>query len=105
MKTAWLFVLYAGLYFSTADANEISQQRQNELEHLVLHDCGSCHGMTLKGGLGPSLTRDTLIDRAPEALVATVAYGRLGTPMPPFRDILSDAEIRWIVDYLLQEKN
>ena len=23
------------------------------LEHLVKQDCGSCHGLTLKGGLGP----------------------------------------------------
>jgi mono/diheme cytochrome c family protein len=27
--------------------------RQAELLHLLKHDCGSCHGMTRKGGLGP----------------------------------------------------
>ncbi|HAF55336.1 MAG TPA: cytochrome C55X NirC, partial [Thauera sp.] len=31
-------------------------QRARELIHIVRQDCGSCHGLTLKGGLGPALT-------------------------------------------------
>ncbi|MCG8427047.1 MAG: cytochrome c, partial [Chromatiales bacterium] len=33
---------------------EPDQQRQNDLLHLLKHDCGSCHGMRLEGGLGPA---------------------------------------------------
>ncbi len=74
--------------------------RRAELTHLVRQDCGSCHGMTLKGGLGPALTRDALRDKPPESLVATVLYGRPGTPMPPWRTFVSEAEAAWIVRQL-----
>ncbi len=84
-------------------AAELNRDRKQELRHMLYHDCGSCHGMTLKGGLGPALTLDVLSDRTAEALIAAVEYGRPGTPMPPFKGILSGEEIRWIVDYLLQE--
>ena len=30
------------------------------LKRLVHQDCGSCHGMTLKGGLGPDIRPETL---------------------------------------------
>jgi hypothetical protein len=36
-------------------ADPTPRQRQKELIHLVRQDCGSCHGMTLQGGLGPAL--------------------------------------------------
>ena len=30
------------------------------LERLVVQDCGSCHGLTLKGGLGPDIRPQSL---------------------------------------------
>ena len=74
--------------------------RQAELTHLVRQDCGSCHGMSLKGGLGPALTRDALRDKPAESLVVTVLYGRPGTAMPPWRDFVSEPEAAWIVKQL-----
>jgi len=74
--------------------------RQAELTHLVRQDCGSCHGMTLKGGLGPALTRDALRDKPAESLVVTVLYGRPGTAMPPWRSFVSEPEAAWIVKQL-----
>jgi cytochrome c55X len=71
--------------------------RRAELVRLVRQDCGSCHGMTLKGGLGPPLTRDALRDKPPTSLVVTVLYGRPGTPMPPWRAFVSGDEAEWIV--------
>ena len=71
--------------------------RRAELTHLVRQDCGSCHGMTLKGGLGPALTRDALRDKPAGSLVVTVLYGRPGTAMPPWRTFVSEAEAAWIV--------
>lgn len=76
--------------------------RYRELTHMVRQDCGSCHGLTLAGGLGPALTPQALADVPAEVLVATIVGGRPGTPMPPFRGILSEAEAQWIVEQLLQ---
>ncbi len=69
-------------------------ERQRELIHLVRQDCGSCHGMTLKGGFGPSLLPDALGDKPPAALVATIYSGRPGTPMPPWHRFLTEDETR-----------
>jgi cytochrome c55X len=74
--------------------------RRAELVSLVRQDCGSCHGMTLKGGLGPPLTREALRDKPPTSLVATVLHGRPGTPMPPWRQFVSGVEAEWIVQQL-----
>ncbi|WP_271273057.1 c-type cytochrome [Aliamphritea hakodatensis] len=78
----------------------LSAERQAELSHLLRHDCGSCHGMTLKGGLGPALTPDVLSNKPEEYLFHVISYGRQGTPMPPWQGILSDDDIRWLVDAL-----
>jgi len=80
-----------------AAAGEPPPARRAELAHLVRQDCGSCHGLTLKGGLGPALTRDALRDKPPEGLAATILYGRPGTPMPPWRAFITDAEAEWVV--------
>lgn len=48
-----LFVL--GLLSAQTSAFDIAPEREKELETLLYQDCGSCHGMTLKGGLGPAL--------------------------------------------------
>jgi cytochrome c55X len=76
--------------------------RAAALTHLVRQDCGSCHGMTMGGGLGPALTRAALADKAPESLVATVLRGRPGTAMPPWDAFVSEAEARWIVRRLME---
>lgn len=76
------------------------EQRQQELRYLLAHDCGSCHGMTLKGGLGPSLRPEALEGKPDDALIATVLYGRPGTPMPPWRGMLTEDEVRWLVSVL-----
>lgn len=85
-----------------AEAGTPSAARQRELIALVRQDCGSCHGMTLSGGLGPALLPATLKDKPVDNLVATVLYGRPGTPMPPWGAFLNENEARWIVDNLLK---
>lgn len=79
---------------------KIEPDRQKELVHLLRQDCGSCHGMTLKGGLGPALTREAMEIRPIEYLYHTVREGHPGTPMPPWRGILTDEEIMWLVTQL-----
>ena len=80
---------------------EPSPARQQELVRLVRQDCGSCHGMTLRGGLGPALLPATLAEKPAEGLVATIIGGRPGTPMPPWHRFLAEDEAQWIVAKLM----
>lgn len=90
-----------GLVSGFSLAADVPPERQRELVHLVRQDCGSCHGMTLQGGLGPALTPAALKDKPAESLVATIIGGRPGTPMPPWRQFVSEAEAGWIVEKLM----
>ncbi len=82
-------------------AGDLSPGRAAELERLVRHDCGSCHGMTLKGGLGSDLRAETLVGTAPETLAQIVLDGIPGTAMPPWRPLLTEGEALWTAEYLL----
>jgi cytochrome c55X len=79
-----------------------STERTRELVRMVRQDCGSCHGLTLRGGLGPALLPETLRDRPPDGLKYTILLGRPGTAMPPWQPFLSEAEAEWIVAQLLR---
>ncbi len=52
--------------------------------------------MRLTGGLGPALTREAMADFPLDSLVAVIFHGRPGTPMPPWKAMLSEDEARWI---------
>jgi len=94
----WL-VLAAMLAAFAANA-EIAPQRQQQLRHLLRHDCGSCHGLRLTGGLGPPLTPASLAHKPAAELSAAIRHGRPGTPMPPWGRFLSAEEARWLVDLM-----
>jgi len=81
---------------------EVSSARQAELRHLLKHDCGSCHGMTLKGGLGPALTSDVLQKKSRQMLLVTILEGRPGTPMPPWKTLLTNDEVNWLLERLIK---
>ena len=83
-------------------AAEPTPARQKELIHLVRQDCGSCHGMTLQGGLGPALLPATLAEKPAESLVATIIGGRPGTAMPPWHRFLGEDDAQWIVARLME---
>lgn len=90
-----VFCLYGVCHAEDGPAPE--PQRQAQLIALVRQDCGSCHGLTLKGGLGPPLLPATLQEQSMETLKAVILHGRPGTAMPPWQRFLSDAEAEWIV--------
>ena len=105
-RKIFLLFFVSTVTFSAAGkgvAAEPESARQKELVRLVRQDCGSCHGMTLQGGLGPALLPATLKDKPAEGLAATIYYGRPGTPMPPWKQFVSEAEANWIVDKLMTE--
>ncbi len=98
---------YAWLIMSllpSAVLAEVPAARQQALRHLLAQDCGSCHGLTLKGGLGPALTREALAGKSPEMLRAVILHGRPGTPMAPWQPFMSEAEAAWLVQRLLEGK-
>jgi cytochrome c55X len=84
----------------TATAAEPPAPRRAQLVELVRQDCGACHGMTLKGGLGPPLLPAALAGKPDASLEAVILNGRPGTPMPPWRGFMTEDEVRWIVESL-----
>lgn len=83
-----------------ASAPAPSAERQHELVRIVRQDCGSCHGLRLTGGLGPALTPEALADKPLDSMVATIYGGRPGTPMAPWKAMLSEADALWIAQQL-----
>ncbi len=73
---------------------------RGKLVALVRQDCGSCHGLTLKGGLGPALLPTALAGKSVEGLAAIILDGVPGTPMPPWRGELSPEDALWIAQKL-----
>ncbi|KWR89581.1 c-type cytochrome [Cupriavidus sp. IDO] len=74
--------------------------RQVQLAHWLRDDCGACHGMTLRGGLGPPLTAAALAAKPRDGLVATILYGRPGTAMPPWQPFMTQDEAQWLIERL-----
>ena len=63
---------------------------------LLKHDCGSCHGLSLAGGLGPALDRRSLAGKPAEYLESLILRGRPGTAMPGWQGLLDEQDARWI---------
>ncbi|MDP6692671.1 MAG: cytochrome c [Alphaproteobacteria bacterium] len=98
-KTGLTTALAAALTASSPAWSEsaIPAPRQKELLYLLQQDCGSCHGLTLKGGLGSPLLPGNLADKPDEALVEIIMQGLPGTPMPPWRFLLKEKEAAFLV--------
>ena len=67
---------------------------------MLKQDCGSCHGLTMKGGLGLPLTPDALQGKPPEMIASVILDGIPGTAMPPWRPLLTEDEAMWMANYL-----
>jgi cytochrome c55X len=99
----WMLVSVLSLLgLGGAIAAPLSATRQEELHDLLIQDCGSCHGLTMRGGLGPALLPQNLRGRPREALIDTVMYGRPNTAMPPWNTMLKRDEAAWMIDQLRQ---
>lgn len=85
---------------ATDAAPPLSAQRRAELVTLVRQDCGSCHGLTLQGGLGPALLPAPLQNKPAVYLKTVILHGLPDTAMPPWQRFLSEAEADWIVAHL-----
>ena len=71
---------------------------------MLKHECGSCHGLTLKGRLGPSLLAEALINKTDAFLVQTIREGRKETAMSPWKSFMTEQEILWLVQKILRHR-
>ncbi|CAM3123296.1 cytochrome c55X [Paracoccus aminovorans] len=99
-----LVLAFAALTATTPAGAEVAADRQVRLQHMVIQDCGSCHGLTMKGGLGKPITPEALADHDPEGLAAIILDGVPGSAMPPWRPLITEEEALWIAEYLKKEK-
>jgi cytochrome c55X len=80
-------------------------QDAKRLEQIVAQDCGSCHGLTRKGGLGRPITPQALADANSETIAGIILDGVPGTAMPPWRPLITEDEALWMADYLKNGKH
>lgn len=110
MKLTWLtmkiriaFSLGCIITLSAFAQNEsVSAERMLQLNNLLKQDCGSCHGLLLKGGLGPELSASRLSQLPADFITDTILNGRPGTAMPGWKAILTEPEAAWIASQLQQ---
>ena len=96
----WLLLL--SVISTPVFADAPNPQRQAELANMLKHDCGSCHGLPLKGGLGPSLMPEAIADKNDALLFDAIQNGRAGTAMPPWKPFLTTDETHWLIQRLRQ---
>ncbi len=101
MKKPLLLMLIATAFLAKASlAGEPSPPRQSAIRNMLNHDCGACHGLTLKGGLGPALLPEALAGKPDDFLISTILNGRPGTAMPPWQPFMNRDEAAWLVGIL-----
>ncbi|MDU8927188.1 cytochrome c [Alisedimentitalea sp. MJ-SS2] len=102
----WAAAAFLTLILSLAPFLPVSamadQPDAKALQRLVHQDCGSCHGLRLKGGLGPDLRVESIEHYDVEGLRMVILDGIEGTAMPPWRPLMSEEEATWIANYLLK---
>ncbi len=103
LEAAVLIVLLLAAVATPARA-DILPERQTELLYFLKHDCGSCHGLTRKGGLGSPLLAATLAGRDDDELTGIIMNGIPDTPMPPWRELFSRQEAGWMVRAIKENK-
>lgn len=96
-----LSLMLGSVIVGTATAAEqIAPERVQELQNLLIQDCGSCHGLQMRGGLGPALLPEKLQTRPTGYISSVILNGLPGTAMPPWSSLLSATEADWIANRL-----
>lgn len=92
----YVIMLLALLPTAAFGVESFDKATEDRLANLVRQDCGSCHGLTLKGGLGSPIRASDLSAIDVEALRNIVLHGVPGTPMPGWAGIIDEREADWI---------
>ena len=99
-----IIVFMSVLAVMSTAAADISNERQGQLDLLLTQDCGSCHGLKRNGGLGPALHAKEMKKYSLEALVAVILNGIPDSAMPPWAELLSVDDARYLAQELLTPK-
>ena len=99
-RSIWL-ALSIMLTLPVLAASPVSSEREKELRNLMIQDCGSCHGLTLRGGLGPALLPASLQGKSADYVSGVILDGRPASAMPGWRPLISETEARWMAELLL----
>lgn len=96
----WLY-LSSLLLVTTGVFADLTALRQQQLHNMLVQDCGSCHGLRFRGGLGPALLPEQLRHKPRQLLLSSILQGRPGTAMPGWSGLLSKQEANWMLDQLI----
>ena len=98
----WSFgVLAAAVCLFSAEAlSAPDSARKEELRYLLEQDCGSCHGLTRKGGLGSPLLPENVADSSDQDMLEIILEGIPGTAMPPWKYLLSEDDAMWLIQLI-----
>ena len=99
MRTKLLLTVFAALAAAPAGAAP-PEAEMMQGGNLFIITCSSsfCHGEGGAGAAGPSLRNRNF---TPDFVRNTVTNGRSGTPMPAFKNALSQTELNMLVDYVM----
>lgn len=67
---------------------------------LYAEHCAQCHGADRLGGQGPALLPQNLKRLRRKAAKRVIAHGRPATQMPAYGDVISEAQIAALVDFI-----
>ncbi len=95
-RIPYLLALAFSFAMAVPVAAALEPERERALGNLLVHDCGSCHGTRLRGGLGPPLTPDRMRHLPRDWIVDAILDGRRGTAMPPWRALLTPEDAAWL---------
>ncbi|MEN8260156.1 MAG: cytochrome D1 domain-containing protein [Pseudomonadota bacterium] len=93
---AALLALAAGAAHAAANA----AGEEGKAAKLFQDNCASCHGYDLGGFLAPALNKDNTASRSAMGLRTMTMVGVFDTLMPPFYGLLSDDDIRLVINYI-----
>lgn len=105
LLTVSLALLLPKAFAADNQTTRLSDHEQQALIYMLKQDCGSCHGLTLQGGLGPAILQKNLQGKPQAYLEVVIANGRPGTAMPAWKNLLSAEQITFLAEYLLSAQN
>src|SRR5688572_15690156 len=95
--------LYARFDAMSVEQLAVDGQALRVGERLFVNNCAQCHGSDARGSKGfPDLTdTDWLHGGSPDAIVHTIAKGRIGTMPPMAAAVGSSDDVRNLANYVL----
>ena len=79
---------------------EVTEERQSELLDFVEQNCPACHGIRMRGSIGPALSKANLQYLSVNAVTLTILYGLTDKGMPAWEAQLSERDAYWIAEFL-----